>query len=241
MAWPISKSATPDTSFVVFPYGPRNIGRYDFHAGMDIYVPRGTPVGAVMAGSIIFADESKVQIQHADQRQTAYLHLDRVHVQKGDRVQAGDIIGNVGDTNAKNVHLHLTYMVSSKPKASETHSRNPLEILPHPPPRAPLAVFEKDLVRITLHAGTMTVRKITLVCGNGKRLAADYRVIVVQGSRKRDNQNQSGIRLSAGRPVHSKDGGRQFDLFLSTIDHTLSIQRVILEDFSGQVVLDSRR
>jgi murein DD-endopeptidase MepM/ murein hydrolase activator NlpD len=240
VAWPISRSSRPDTEFVVFPYGPRNIGTYNFHAGIDIYVERGTPVGSIMAGKVLYTNKSTVLIAHSDERKSAYLHLNSVNVQKGDHVRVGEVVGTVGDVNAKDVHLHLTYLVGPKQFTDEVESRNPLEVLPHKPPRAPTAKFEGDSVKITLDAGVMTVKRITLVCINGKEFVIDYYDIVKLGRKLRHKQIQSEIRLDVSRPRREQDGTRVFDLTLGTADPELSIGRLVLEDINGKVLLDAK-
>lgn len=236
VVWPISRSSEPDTALLVFPYGPRNIGRYDFHAGIDIYVKRGTPVGSIMAGRVLYTNKSTVLIQHSEQRKTAYLHLDSVTVSKGDSVNAGDIIGAAGDVNAKDVHLHLTYLVGPKRFIDEIESRNPLEILPHKTPPKPVVKFEGNSTSITLHPGLMTIRRITLECSNSTELTIDYEEIVKQGRKPRQNQNQSGININVGRPRRDELNQRIFDLILKPADPEHQLKQVIIEDINGTII-----
>lgn len=82
------------------------------HGGMDIVAPEGTPVAAPAAGSVALVGEyffngNTVFIDHGQRLLTLYCHLDRVHVQAGMTVAAGDIIGTVGRTGrASGPHLH---------------------------------------------------------------------------------------------------------------------------------------
>ncbi len=55
--WPLSGSNTEDGDVIRYAFGPRDISRYDFHGGVDINAARGTPVHAVMAGTVTLADE----------------------------------------------------------------------------------------------------------------------------------------------------------------------------------------
>ncbi|MDF1740435.1 MAG: M23 family metallopeptidase [Verrucomicrobiales bacterium] len=239
--WPISRSREPDTNLVVFPFGPRNIGRYDFHGGIDIYVKRGTPVGSILAGRVLYMNKSTVLVQHSDQRKTAYLHLDSVEVSKGDSVKAGDIIGTAGDINAKDVHLHLTYLVGPKRFIDEVESRNPLEILPHKTPPKPNVQFEGNSATVTLDPGLMTIRRITLACNDSTTLTLDYREIIKQGRKPRQNQNQSGIKIKASRPRRNEGNQRVFDLLLEPIDPEQNLRQVIIEDLNGVIISQTEK
>jgi murein DD-endopeptidase MepM/ murein hydrolase activator NlpD len=84
------------------------------HQGQDVFAACGTPLVAAMAGEVIKATfQSRagnyIVIQHADGRSTAYMHMRRpATLQVGDQVQAGDPIGEVGETGrASGCHLHF--------------------------------------------------------------------------------------------------------------------------------------
>jgi murein DD-endopeptidase MepM/ murein hydrolase activator NlpD len=85
--------------------------QYRPHLGIDFGAPAGTPVQAIGAGKVIFAaakggDGNMVEIQHTNGFQTMYLHLSRILVRLGQRVEAGDSIGLVGMTGlATGPHL----------------------------------------------------------------------------------------------------------------------------------------
>jgi murein DD-endopeptidase MepM/ murein hydrolase activator NlpD len=54
-----------------------------------------------------------VQIQHSGNRMTAYAHLSRMDVRKGQSVQQGQLIGAVGATGwATGPHLHFEFKVA---------------------------------------------------------------------------------------------------------------------------------
>jgi murein DD-endopeptidase MepM/ murein hydrolase activator NlpD len=101
-------------------------GRHDFgtavngfgggrgHDGQDILAACGTPVVAARAGTVVEAETAGAEgnyvvVKAADGRHQAYLHLLRPNsVRKGDRVEAGERIGKVGDSgNADGCHLHF--------------------------------------------------------------------------------------------------------------------------------------
>lgn len=75
------------------------------HPGLDILAKSGTPVQAVAAGTVVFADWLKgygqiVIIDHGDEYHTLSAHLASARVRTGDPVVAGTLIGTVGDTGS---------------------------------------------------------------------------------------------------------------------------------------------
>lgn len=81
------------------------------HLGTDYAAPSGTPVQAIGAGSVTFAARSgasgnMVKLRHANGYETLYLHLSRILVRPGQRVEQGARIGLVGSTGlATGPHL----------------------------------------------------------------------------------------------------------------------------------------
>jgi murein DD-endopeptidase MepM/ murein hydrolase activator NlpD len=83
------------------------------HSGMDIAVPQGTPVKAPAAGVVTFAAPDlyltggTVLLDHGHGVSSNFLHLSRLDVKVGDRVEQGQMIGAVGMTGrATGPHLH---------------------------------------------------------------------------------------------------------------------------------------
>ena len=83
------------------------------HSGMDIAVPQGTPVKAPAAGVVTFAAPDlyltggTVLLDHGHGVSSNFLHLSRLDVKVGDRVEQGQVIGAVGKTGrASGPHLH---------------------------------------------------------------------------------------------------------------------------------------
>ncbi|MEZ0469904.1 M23 family metallopeptidase [Luteimonas sp. B3_2_R+30] len=83
------------------------------HSGMDIAVAGGTPVKAPAAGVVTFADADlyltggTVLLDHGHGVSSNFLHLSRIDVRPGDRVEQGQVIGAVGATGrATGPHLH---------------------------------------------------------------------------------------------------------------------------------------
>lgn len=97
-------------------YGQRRdpfTGEPEFHAGLDLAAPAGTPVRAAADGTVDFSGRrgdagNLVEIAHADGTRTRYAHLDSMKVQAGETVRAGQILGAVGSTGrSTGPHLHF--------------------------------------------------------------------------------------------------------------------------------------
>ena len=83
------------------------------HSGMDIAAANGTPVKAPAAGIVTFASPSlyltggTVVIDHGAGVSSNFLHLSRIDVKVGDRVEQGQVFAAVGATGrATGPHLH---------------------------------------------------------------------------------------------------------------------------------------
>jgi len=82
------------------------------HFGYDIAVPEGTPIRAPAGGVVTLAESDMhyegglVFIDHGQGLITMYLHMSRVDVRVGDRLEQGQIIGAVGSSGrATGPHL----------------------------------------------------------------------------------------------------------------------------------------
>ena len=83
------------------------------HSGMDIAAPAGTPVKAPAAGVVTFAAPDlyltggTLLLDHGFGVSSNFLHLSRIEVKVGDRVEQGQVIAAVGATGrATGPHLH---------------------------------------------------------------------------------------------------------------------------------------
>ncbi len=83
------------------------------HSGVDVAARTGTPVHAPAAGIITFANAGlyltggTVLIDHGHGVSSSFLHLSRIDVQVGERVEQGQVIGLVGATGrATGPHMH---------------------------------------------------------------------------------------------------------------------------------------
>ncbi len=143
--WPLSKSITPDEMNTSF--GPRiDADKWDFHDGIDLPAPIGTPVFAMHGGKILRAgpgepDENvrgfhsrhvliEVEDSSGDKVYLVYLHLDSIApgITLGANVSQGQLIGTVGEDDASYPHLHLEFRKGSP---SERASVHPLNYLPY--------------------------------------------------------------------------------------------------------------
>lgn len=88
----------------------------EYHDGIDIIVPEGTPVYAVADGTVetvknTATDKSKgkyVKLSHAKNIETIYGNLESISVKEGDTVKKGDQIGVVGKSSSDDgLHFEL--------------------------------------------------------------------------------------------------------------------------------------
>jgi murein DD-endopeptidase MepM/ murein hydrolase activator NlpD len=90
------------------------------HMGVDYAAPVGTPVisvadGVVAESGFQGAYGNKVVIQHNANQSTAYAHLSRISVRKGQTVKQGDIVGAVGSTGlSTGPHLHFEFRINGR-------------------------------------------------------------------------------------------------------------------------------
>jgi len=99
------------------------------HLGVDFTAPTGTPVRSVSDGVVSFAGWQRgygnvIEIQHRQNKSTLYAHLHRIDVRKGQRVEQGQLIGQVGSTGASTgPHLHFEFKVAGAHKDPLTIAR----------------------------------------------------------------------------------------------------------------------
>jgi peptidoglycan DL-endopeptidase CwlO len=95
LIWPVNGP-------VVSGFGPRTInGSYEYHPGIDIAVPSGTPIRAAAAGTVIFTEPESSSggygnytcIDHGGGLSTCYAHQESFAVSAGQHVSQGQIIG----------------------------------------------------------------------------------------------------------------------------------------------------
>jgi len=92
-------------------------GRYNYHRGLDIPTPIGTPVFAVAAGVVTSSAGDTIQLRHrrpgevgcspADCYHSRYIHLSDRIVAEDDEVAKGQLIGHSGESANGFDHLHF--------------------------------------------------------------------------------------------------------------------------------------
>ncbi len=101
---------------------------YYNHRGLDIAAPRGTPIYAAAAGTVIsYRNQSSgygkhIVIDHGNGVQTLYAHTSAVYVKVGDRVRQGQLVAGIGRTGwATGYHLHFGVSINGVYKNPELY------------------------------------------------------------------------------------------------------------------------
>ncbi len=98
------KFIKPVSGKVISGYGPKKDGLHN--DGINIQAAKGDAVRAAETGVVVYTGNqiegygNLVLVRHADQYVTAYAHLDKTLVKKGDKVKRGQTIATVGATGA---------------------------------------------------------------------------------------------------------------------------------------------
>lgn len=100
------------------------------HSGIDLGMPKGTPVRAALPGTVNVVRYSTtgygyhVMIDHGGGFVTLYGHCSKLLVTEGQQVQAGDVIAEVGSTGrSTGNHLHFEVRINGE-------KQNPRSYLP---------------------------------------------------------------------------------------------------------------
>ena len=115
LQWPLTITGTITSQF-----GYRTdpiSGETSYHSGTDIAAPAGSPILAVASGTVTIANALDswggsygyyVRIDHGGGLETLYAHCSSICVTAGQQVQAGQVVGYVGQTGrATGNHLHF--------------------------------------------------------------------------------------------------------------------------------------
>ena len=112
------------------------------HFGVDVAAPVGTPVRAPAAGLVTLADPDMffsggtLIIDHGHHLSSSFLHLAKLHVRTGDRVEKGDLIAEVGATgrvtgahldwrmNLRDRYIDPQLLVPPMPESAQSASRD---------------------------------------------------------------------------------------------------------------------
>jgi murein DD-endopeptidase MepM/ murein hydrolase activator NlpD len=117
--WPVQGA-------VISKFGPKDGGlRND---GINISSPENTPIRAISSGVVVYTGNqvggygNLSIIKHDNGIISTYAHQKNILVQKGDKIQKGQIIGYVGSTgNVSSPQLHLVMRKGKKPVNPELY------------------------------------------------------------------------------------------------------------------------
>jgi peptidoglycan DL-endopeptidase CwlO len=117
MIWPVDGP-------IASGFGPRTIeGHYEYHPGIDIAVPEGTPIRAALAGTVAFTEAEAESggygnytcIDHGGGLSTCYAHQSAFGVSPGQRVAQGEVIGYSGCTGyCLGPHVHFEVRINGE-------------------------------------------------------------------------------------------------------------------------------
>lgn len=108
--WPVRGYVSSTYGYRISPF----TGARQFHSGLDIAAPHGTPIKAAMAGRVSVTGYdvntgNYVVISHHSGYRTLYGHMDVIRVVAGQYVKTGERIGDVGSTGlSTGSHCHFT-------------------------------------------------------------------------------------------------------------------------------------
>jgi murein DD-endopeptidase MepM/ murein hydrolase activator NlpD len=117
MIWPVDGP-------IASGFGPRTIeGHYEYHPGIDIAVPEGTPIRAALTGTVAFTESEAESggygnytcIDHGGGLSTCYAHQSAFAVSPGQQVQQGEVIGYSGCTGyCLGPHVHFEVRINGE-------------------------------------------------------------------------------------------------------------------------------
>ncbi|EPR42444.1 Peptidase M23 [Desulfovibrio sp. X2] len=111
-------SIWPVEGWITSPFGYRTspfTGTREFHKGLDISCPMGSPIYAPAKGKVAFAGRDSgyglsITLEHGAGLSTKYGHLHRLAIKPGQTVSRGELIGYAG-TSGRSTGPHLHYEV----------------------------------------------------------------------------------------------------------------------------------
>lgn len=122
MEMPSTRLRGIDLGDITPEYKPQN------HNGIDLRAPEGTKIYAISDGVVKAVKEldgkygNRIIIDHAAPLSSHYNHLGQMHVQPGQQVKQGDLIGTVGLTGqTSGPHLHLEIRENDTPVNPEMY------------------------------------------------------------------------------------------------------------------------
>lgn len=115
--WPAEGWVTSDFGYRRSPFTDRR----EFHKGLDIAGPTGTPIYATAKGKVLSAGKDgayglTVAIDHGAGIVTLYAHMQRINIKSGQEVSRGELVGYIGNTGrTTGPHLHYEVRLNGIP------------------------------------------------------------------------------------------------------------------------------
>jgi murein DD-endopeptidase MepM/ murein hydrolase activator NlpD len=115
--WPVRGPVNSDFGQRRSPWAPNS----EFHSGIDIGAPIGTPVKAPAPGVVVLAGPHAeygvtLIIDHGNDTRSLYGHLSRLHVTMDQAVKRGETVALTGNTGrSSGPHLHYEIQVKGQP------------------------------------------------------------------------------------------------------------------------------
>lgn len=116
-AWPVKGVLSSEFGVRLSPFA----GQEEFHKGVDIMAPAGTPVRAPAPGMVTFAGEDAegtqaVVLDHGGGYVTTFSHMQRLEVMPGETMPRGAVLGVVGqEGRSTGPHLHYEVRLYGAP------------------------------------------------------------------------------------------------------------------------------
>lgn len=109
------------------PYGYRTLGGREFHPGVDLAVPYGSPIYATGSGVVVYSGWKNgygnfIEIDHGNGYVTRYGHSSRLLVSVGEQIKKNEEIALVGCTGrCTGPHVHYEVLLNGKRQNPATY------------------------------------------------------------------------------------------------------------------------
>jgi murein DD-endopeptidase MepM/ murein hydrolase activator NlpD len=129
--WPIMGRVTSSFGERTDPFSGDAEG--EFHSGIDIAAPSGTPIHATGDGVVVYAGWAsgygrEVMLDHGHGVTTLYAHMASMTVIPGETVSRGQVIGYVGVSGrSTGAHLHYEVRIHNTPVNPHRYMRETME------------------------------------------------------------------------------------------------------------------
>jgi len=140
---------------------------HEFHKGIDLAIPVGTPVKTIADGRVVYAGWGTgygkyVKVDHPGGFATIYAHLSAFKVHVGETVKQGEVVALSGNTGwSTGPHLYFQFFVHGTPV-------NPLTIAQYSPKGTPVPAA----LRAQFFAQTTESRRLLALAAGGTAVAS---------------------------------------------------------------------